>query len=112
MNDTAEEEALTLKQAAKRLNVSYGTVYARRFKIAWQIPDSNRWRVWPSTLAALKPQQYNVTRLAPPSDTEKLCQSDYAVKRGGSTSARRAASELDTLLERPTKGRQGNTRTA
>ena len=104
-----DEQALTLKEAAHRLNVSYQTVFAARQKIGFRLPGSRIWRVWPSRLASMSEQQYNVTRLVLRSDKERTCQSDSAMGSGGSIYARQAASALDNLLGQKTKKQHKNT---
>ncbi len=47
----SEEKAISLKEAADRLGVSYRTVFDQREKLGFRIPGSRIWRVWPSTLA-------------------------------------------------------------
>ncbi len=109
MAEGAPECAITLQAAAERLGVSYQTVFARRRDIAFRLPGSRIWRVWPSALASLGQRQYNVTRLVLRSDKEQItCQSDSAMVSGGSIYARQAASELDKLLEQKTKKRPRN----
>ena len=112
MDEKAAEVALTLEQVAKRLSVSYQTVFARRREIGFRLPGSRIWRVWPSTLASMSERQYNVTRLVLRSDKEQVtCQSDSAMVAGGSIYARQAASELDKLLAQKTKKRHRSTTT-
>lgn len=108
------EKALTLQQAADQLGLSYSTVFAKREHIAFRLPGSRVWRVWPSQLASLTEKGSNVTRLSLRVDTEKPCQSAKIKKpaSGTSISARQAAKELDALLERPTAKRHRNTMTA
>src|SRR5690554_6524499 len=104
------ENAISLREAADRLGVSYQTVWQRRHKIAFRLPDCRKWLVWPSTLEQLSQPSYNVTRLALRHDTkESLCRSSSVMAYGGSISARQAAKELDALLGQPTKGRPRNT---
>ena len=48
---TMEEKAISLKEVAERLGVSYRTIFDRRTELGFRIPGSRVWRVWPSTLA-------------------------------------------------------------
>ena len=64
MSETDEEIALTLQEAAARLNLSYSTVFAQRERIGFRLPGSRVWRVWPSRLAELGQKRNNLTRLA------------------------------------------------
>lgn len=107
----AAETAISLQDAARRLGVSYQTVWQRRGDIAFRLPGSRIWRVWPSRLASLSERQYKVTRLTLRSDMEKSCRSDNAAILGGSISARQAASELDDLLKPRTGAKRRNTTT-
>ena len=50
------ENAISLQEAAAVLNLSYSTIFARRFEIGFRIPGSRIWRVWPSTLSNLSNQ--------------------------------------------------------
>jgi len=105
-----QETAISLREAAARLGLSYQTVWARRHQIAFRLPGCAKWLVWPSTLEQLSAPRYNVTRLALRSDTgESKCRSDSVTVSGGSIYARQAAKELDDLLGLPTKGRRRNT---
>src|SRR5690606_8367391 len=107
------ERALSLKEAAQRLGVSYQTIFARRHKIGFRLPGSRIWRVWPSQLAEITRPNYNGTRIAAVGDDRRtLCQSDNVKASGTSISMRRAEKELDTLLERLTKKPRRNTTTA
>ena len=47
------EQALTLQEAAKALNLSYSTVFGKRHSIGFRLPGSRVWRVWPSSLIFL-----------------------------------------------------------
>ena len=106
------ETAISLKEAAERLGVSYQTVWQRRHKIAFRLPDSRIWRVWPSQLAKITQPNYNVTRIASVGDRRTQCQSDNVKVSGTSISMRRAEKELDTLLARRTKKPPKNITTA
>lgn len=107
------ERALTLKQAAEILNVSYQTIYAARERIAFRLPGGTIWRVWPSSLAALGEKRNNLTRLTLRVGGENECQSAkiQPPALGGSMSARQAASELDDLLGRKTAKQRRSTTT-
>ncbi len=109
-----DETAISLKEAARILGLSYQTVFERRAQIGFRLPGSRVWRVWPSQLANLTRRQYNVTRLALRSDNTGAseCRSDSVMVSGGSIYARQAANELDDLLARVTKKPRRNTTTA
>src|SRR5690606_19235068 len=108
-----DEKALTLKQAAEVLGLSYQTVFARRREIGFRLPGCRKWCVWPSRLEEISRPRYNVTRIASVGiDRSTSCQSDCVTASGTSISARQAAKELDTLLARRTKSRRRNITTA
>ncbi|WP_442793991.1 helix-turn-helix domain-containing protein [Paraburkholderia sp. HD33-4] len=98
---TASERALSLKEAAELLGVSYSTVYAHKKEMGF-FQIGSQWRVWPEKLRFAT--EYNSTRPARTERRSKKCQSEGATARtsGTSTSARQAATELDNLLVRPT----------
>ncbi len=99
-----DEIALTLRQAAERLQLSYGTVYEMRHELGFRLPGSRVWRIWPSRLAELTQNRKNGPRLSLRVDGDSECQS-AKIKNPVSTSltsARRAAKELEALLARPT----------
>ncbi len=108
------EQALTLKQAAQKLGMSYRTVFDSRHQIGFRLPGSRIWRVWPSALAQLSRPRNNLTRLSVRVDGDLQCQSinDPIPIYGGSISARQAASELDDLLGRKTAKRPRSSMTA
>ncbi len=110
---TAPEIAISLREAARRLGLSYHTVFLKRHKIAFQLPGSRVWRVWPSTLAELSKPRNNLTRLALRVQ-EISCQSAKTPNRasGGSISDRQAAKELDALLAQSTKPPRRNSTTS
>ncbi|MCY1225415.1 hypothetical protein D9M72_376070 [compost metagenome] len=108
-----DETALTLQEAAARLNLSYSTVFAQRQRIGFRLPGSRVWRVWPSRLAALTEKRSNLTRLHLRVSGDTTCPSTdvMMVKSGGRASARQAARELDNLLAQRTKKPLRNTKT-
>ncbi|MEI6117652.1 MAG: hypothetical protein WCP99_24190, partial [Burkholderiales bacterium] len=97
------ENAISLQEAAAVLNLSYSTIFARRFEIGFRIPGSRIWRVWPSTLSNLS-NQAKLIPLSLRAVEEKVCQSSntHCQALGGSISLPQAARELDALLARPT----------
>ncbi|MBB5443637.1 MULTISPECIES: helix-turn-helix domain-containing protein [unclassified Paraburkholderia] len=103
--------AITLKEAAKLLRVSYGTVYARRQQLGF-FQIGSVWRIWPETLADAT-QGYNERRPAQTDEESETCQSESAkaATSGTLTSARQTAAALDKLLERPTARRRKNSTT-
>ena len=100
-----EEKALSLKEVAEKLGVSYRTVFDRRSELGFRIPGSRIWRVWPSTLADLSKPRNNVTRISLRVKGDKQCHSlnDPTPAFGGLLSQRQAAKELDALLAQPTR---------
>jgi len=108
---TEPEVAISLREAARRLGLSYQTIFERREQIGFRLPGSRVWRVWPSQLANLTQRRYNVTRLALRSDTTGAseCRYDSVKVSGGSIYARQAASELDDLLAQVTEKPRRNT---
>ncbi|CAJ4125544.1 phage integrase family protein [Burkholderia pseudomallei] len=108
-----DEIALTLRQAAERLQLSYGTVYEMRHALGFRLPGSRVWRIWPSRLAELTQNRNNGPRLSLRVDGDSECQS-AKIKNPVSTSltsARRAAKELEGLLARPTAKKPRSTTT-
>jgi excisionase family DNA binding protein len=95
------EKALTLKEAAALLGVSYSTVYAHKLELGF-FPVGNQWRVWPDKLKFAT--EYNPNRPARTEPRSKKWQSESGKARtsGTLTSARQVASELDNLLAQPT----------
>lgn len=98
------ERALSLKEAAAMLGVSYSTVYAHKESMGF-FQIGNQWRVWPEKLKTAT--EYNPNRPARTEPRSKKCQSEGAMARtsGTSTSARQVESELDNLLGRRTERR-------
>ncbi|WP_407946163.1 helix-turn-helix domain-containing protein [Paraburkholderia nemoris] len=98
------EKALSLKEAAALLGVSYSTVYAHKEEMGF-FQIGNQWRIWPGSLKSAT--EYNSNRPARTEQENTKCQSVSAKARtfGTSTSAHRVENELDRLLERPTERR-------
>lgn len=107
-----DEIAISLAEAARRLGLSYQTVFARRHEIGFRLEGCRTWRVWPSRLEEITRPRYKVTRLALRSTGDSSCRSDSVTAPGGLISARQVDKELDALLARPTVGRRRNTTTA
>jgi len=109
------DQALTLKQAAQCLQLSYGTVFARRHAIAFRLPGSRIWRVWPKDLAALQKPRNNVYRLSLRTTQKEQtpCPSAKTPARefGGLIYARQKDAELDALLRHASASRRRNTTT-
>jgi excisionase family DNA binding protein len=103
-SDTSPRNALTLKEAAAMLNVSYATIYALRVDMGF-FQIGKQWRIWPEKLKTVT--EYNSSRPARTEPKEKKWHSVSATAQppGTLTSARQVASELDNLLARPTKRR-------
>jgi hypothetical protein len=95
------ETALTLREAAKLLNLAYSTVFAKRKEIGFRLPGSRVWRVWPSRLAEFDKPRDNVIRLSVRVGKEEPCPSAKIkpLVSISSTSALQAAKELDDLLK-------------
>lgn len=102
------EQTLTVKQAAKLLNLSYSTVFAR--KIEWgffQMESSRIWLVEKSVLEQCKKKKNNLCRDMQVGDfTEKRkCRSENRkMAYGKSILPRRAEKELDALLKQLKNG--------
>src|SRR5690625_2966489 len=106
------EKALTLKEVAEKMGLSYHTIFMKRHEIGFRLPGSRVWRVWPSTLEQLSKPRNNLIRLSLRGQ-EASCQSANipSPKCGGSISARQAAKELDALLGQQTDKRRRNSTT-
>lgn len=101
------ECAISLKEAARRLGLSYQTVYEHRHEIAFRIPGCAKWLVWPSRLAELSRPRSRVVRLeVTPSREADLPPRGRAVFIDSVLSARQAEKELDELLARALPGRR------
>lgn len=102
-----DEKALTLKEAAEILGVSYHTVFARRHKLGFRLPGSRIWRIWPSQLAEYTRPRNNVFRLSlrdnDRSHTSWQSENTRSQVSGGLTSLPQVEKELDALLELETK---------
>lgn len=101
------EPALSLKDAAVLLGVSYAFIYARRRSLGF-FKLGGVWRVWPEKLKSLA-SSYTTDRPARTDDEEhRLCPSENAMTQKSITliSANRTAAELDALLARPTGKRR------
>ena len=109
-----EEEALTLRQAAKRLNVSYSTIFNYRKELGFQLRARGAWRIWPSRLAAFTEKGNNVTQLSLRVVGETPCPSAKMKPQvsGKSISASQASRELDALLAQRTGKQRRNTTTS
>ncbi|WP_245641409.1 MerR family transcriptional regulator [Paraburkholderia bannensis] len=95
------DKALTLKEAAALLGVSYSCLYAHRLEMGFfQVGAS--WRIWPDRLK--NPTEYNPSRPARTEKRSEKCQSvgAKAPTSGTSISARQAAAEFDKLVEQLT----------
>ncbi|MDA3977680.1 DNA-binding protein [Gallibacterium sp. AGMB14963] len=97
------EQALSLKKAAKLLDMSYDAVYNHRHKWGFfKMPGSRLWRIYYSDLEKIREKQNNVCRLEMQvGDKEKQCRSTKKkMVYGGLISGHRADKELDALLKR------------
>jgi excisionase family DNA binding protein len=105
------DRALSIKEAAQLLRVSYGTVYAHKEQLGF-FRIGAAWRVWPTTLKE-RAGEYNETRPARTEQGKLACPSESAMTptSGISTSASQAAAALDNLLGLPTGRRRRNSTT-
>ncbi|MDU8925616.1 helix-turn-helix domain-containing protein [Pasteurellaceae bacterium LIM206] len=95
------EKALTLKEVAELLNMSYAAVYNHRHQWgAFQMEGSSAWRIYPSDLENARKKKNNVFRLArlTPSTGEKQCQSTNEKTSIGWILPHQVEKELDDLL--------------
>ena len=106
------EQALTLQEAAKALNLSYSTVFGKRHSIGFRLPGSRVWRVWPSSLANLS-NRSTLVPLSLRAVEENACLSSNtpSLENGGWTSRPQAVKELNDLLAQPTKRPRRNSTT-
>src|SRR5690625_7527685 len=97
------ERAVTIKEAAEKLGVSYYTVFSRRHKLGVRLPGSRIWRIWPSQLAEYTRPRNNVFRLSLRADdrNNSSWQSESTRSRASriSTSLRQAETEFDAQVE-------------
>ncbi|GLK96362.1 hypothetical protein GCM10008164_41040 [Achromobacter xylosoxidans] len=112
--DFTDEKALTLQEAAKRLNVSYSTIFSYRKEIGFQLKARGAWRIWPSRLAAFSEKNNNVTQLSLRVVGEDQCPSAKMKHQvsGKWTSASRVSRELDALLAQRTSRPRRNITTS
>ncbi|MGG1947062.1 excisionase family DNA-binding protein [Trinickia sp. NRRL B-1857] len=98
------ERALSLKEAAALLGVSYSTIYAHKEEMGF-FRVGSQWRIWLEKLKSAT--EYNSDRPARTEQEGNKCQSVSVKARtsGMSTSARQVEAELDRLLGRPTERR-------
>src|SRR5690606_2361217 len=103
-DDDHVEQAISLKEAARRLGLSYQTVWQRRHDIAFRLPGCRAWRVWPSQLAEIaKP----VPRATPSSQQRQVrFLPPDGVHVPMPISAREATRQLDALLAKPPRKRR------
>src|SRR5690625_1688946 len=106
------EKALTLKEVAEKMGLSYHTIFMKRHEIGFRLPGSRVWRVWPSTIEQLSKPRNNLIRLSLRGQ-ENSCQSANIRNpaSGGSISHRQAEKELDALLAQGTASKRRNTTT-
>lgn len=103
MSDTflTTEKALSLKEAAELLGVSYSNVYAHRRSLGF-FKVGGVWRIWPRQLENL-PSSYNAGGPARTEDKEhRLCQSESVAASTGSTCDRQVEREYAALVGLPT----------
>jgi excisionase family DNA binding protein len=105
---TTSDHAITITEAAKRLSVSSRTIErmikAKKLQAFRAGAGRGVWRIWPAALdLAFAPEQDQPANAA--GKRIKPCLSANGVSSGTSTSSRRMAHELDTLLAQRTKRR-------
>ncbi|WP_372585108.1 helix-turn-helix domain-containing protein [Burkholderia cenocepacia] len=98
MSETLQR-ALTLKEAAELLAVSYSTVYANRKSLGF-FKIGGVWRIWPEILRSAS-SGYNSDRPARTAQ-EEVCPSESAAASITSISARQAVKEYAALVGLPT----------
>ncbi|MCR1838501.1 DNA-binding protein [Rodentibacter caecimuris] len=109
------EQTLTVKQAAKLLNLSYSTVFARKKEWGFfQMKSSKIWLVEKSVLEQSKKKKNNLCRDIQVGDSEKRkCRSEnQKTGYGKSILPHRAEKELDALLKQLKKGSRKNITTS
>ncbi|MGQ7939157.1 helix-turn-helix domain-containing protein [Paraburkholderia sp. D1E] len=97
------EKALTLKEVADLLGVSYSTVYAHKEKLGF-FQVGNQWRVWPDmlrerSLADRQEEAHPRTRSVQPPDRKNRYPDFRTLEH------ERAVKALDERLARKPKGR-------
>lgn len=98
------EKALSLKEAADLLGVSYSFIYPRRRELGF-FKLGGVWRVWPDTLKKCTESTsgYNADRPARTDDEEhRLCPSESATASTISTCDRQVEKEYAELVGLPT----------
>ncbi len=100
----AGEKALTLREAANLLNVSYSTIFGYRRELGFQLRARGAWRIWPSRLAVFSEKNNNVTQLSLRIVGEVTCPSAKMKPQvsGKLISGSQASRELDALLAQRT----------
>ncbi|TNH06507.1 helix-turn-helix domain-containing protein [Testudinibacter sp. TR-2022] len=98
------EEALTIKQAAKLLNLSYNTVYARKRDWGFfQMAGVRGWRVYKSDLDRQRQKENNSSRLCVQvgEQEKRKCRSEKTKTVSGKLISRhRQGSAFDALVKR------------
>jgi hypothetical protein len=100
------DKALSLKEAAEILGISYSSIFSKRKKLGFQLPDSRVWRIWRSSLYALDKNDSNMIPLSLWGVKEKkTCQFSSTPSQASTTltSLRQMGKELDALLDQKTK---------
>jgi hypothetical protein len=99
------EKALSLKEAADALGVSYSFLYPRRRDLGF-FKIGGVWRVWPDELKK-RAAGYNADRPARTDDEEhRLCPSESATASTISTCDRQVEKEYAALVGLPTGRKQ------
>jgi len=105
------ERAITLREAADLLRVSYGTVYARREELGF-FQIGSVWRIWPDDLKAAVREEYNKRRPARTEQEKPACLSVSAEMSIGSTSELQAEREFAALVAQQIAKQRRNTTTS
>ena len=105
------ERAITLREAAALLRVSYGTVYARREELGF-FQIGSVWRIWPDDLKAAVREEYNKRRPARTEQEKEPCLSVSVGMSIGSTSELQAEREFAALVAQRTARQRRNTTTS
>lgn len=102
-----EKAALSLKEAASYLGVSYTTIFKNRHHLGFRLPCTRKWIIPLSRLENLSNfVQNDDCNFKQVGIGENSCQSINETAIGGFRSQRQAARELDNLLKQRIKGKR------
>ena len=99
------DKALTLKEAANLLGISYSTIFSKREQLGFRLPGSRVWRIWRSSLYDYQKNRSNITPLSLRGVGEPECHFSHTQSQASTmlTSTSQADKELDDLLGLKTK---------